>query len=327
VTTIQRQVLFALCTAVLVASCSDKSDTSSSTADGNFAQSDSAIEPADEDASTGKDAGDRPVHPRDAAVRHDAAAPPGPAEAGAAEAGTSKPDAATDANNPPPTSKGTPVFVAVGYAGRRVRSTDLGLTWTDDVSLGGGGDDQFLLRAVTFGKGLFVATGWKILTSPDGRSGTWTERTISGQQWLGGVQFGNNAFVATGGYGFSANSPDGISWSSAGSLNTQASRSLAFGAGKFVTATDAGNWWSSTDGESWTVMSGGHQTQVAYCNGTFKDESSCTGTFSARDRAVGGGVTVRAVNGDLQRSTNDVNFTTVLSQGQAFEAVAFGYVE
>jgi hypothetical protein len=310
-----------------MASCDDDSNAPSNQEDDSgFSRSDGAVTAGDGDGdgSSGRDSGSRPPPGRDASVARDAASPlpeagPGPGPGTSRDAST--PDAAT---NPP--TKGTPVFVAVGYAGRRVRSTDLGLTWTDDTTLGGGGDDQYLLRAVTFGKGVFVATGWKILTSPDGRAGTWTDHTMPSQQWLGGVQFGNNRFVATGGYGFSANSTDGLSWSPAGSLQTQASRSLAFGEGKFVSATDAGNWWSSTDGESWTTMSGGHQTQVAYCGG-FKDESACSGKFTARNQAVGEGIVIRAVNGDLQRSTNGTSFTTVLSQGQALEAVAFGYVE
>jgi hypothetical protein len=217
--------------------------------------------------------------------------------------------------------------VAVGYAGRRVRSTDLGLTWKDDTTLGGGGDDPYLLRAVVFAKGLFVAVGWKILTSPDGSAQSWTEHTLRGQQWLGGIQFGNGRFVATGGYGFSASSLDGENWQASGSLRTEASRSLAFGDGTFMSATDPGNWWSSTDGSSWTLVSGGHDTAIAFCAGRFAEERTCTGDFSAGDRAVGEGVTVRANNGRLERSTDGVRFEAVLTGGNPLQAVAFGYVE
>jgi hypothetical protein len=74
--------------------------------------------------------------------------------------------------------------VAVGYSGRRIRSTDLGLTWTDDQTLeNNGGDDPDLFRAVPFGNDVFVAAGWKIFTSPDGK--TWQEHTSNAaSQWL-----------------------------------------------------------------------------------------------------------------------------------------------
>jgi len=76
------------------------------------------------------------------------------------DASTPEPDAST----PNPGGKKKPVFVAVGYAGRHLRSTDLGLTWTDEEYLDPqrrGRDDEYLLRAVTFAKGKFVAAGWK----------------------------------------------------------------------------------------------------------------------------------------------------------------------
>jgi len=92
---------------------------------------------------------------------HDAGVPDaGPFDAGVFDAGV--PDAGpVDAG-----VAGRPVFVAVGYAGVRRSSTDLGLTWSAPQILGADGDNEFLLRAVTFGNGLFVSVGWKVLTSP-----------------------------------------------------------------------------------------------------------------------------------------------------------------
>ncbi|MFT3922418.1 MAG: hypothetical protein QM778_07790 [Myxococcales bacterium] len=313
--------------------CGDDSNTSPSDDGGTVL--DSSINPieGDGDGDVGDgDSGDGDVGPgtdhdasnTDAGAHHDASVNPKPPH----DAGTPTPP---DAGKPDTgTPKGTPVFVAVGYAGRRVRSTDLGVTWTDEEFLDPaqrGGDDEYLLRGVTYAKGVFVAVGWKIMTSKDGRKGTWTDHTIPGQQWLAGIQFGNDRFVATGGYGYSARSSDGLSWTKAGDLNTQASRSLAFGNGKFTSATDQGNWWTSTDGATWTQASGGHTNQVAYCS-DFKNYDDCSGTFSARNRAVGEGVTVRInSSGRLERSTNGVNFTTVLNSGLGFEGVSFGYVE
>ncbi len=221
-------------------------------------------------------------------------------------------------------ASGKPTFVAVGYAGRRIRSLDLGVTWTDDQMLGGGGDDEFLLRAVGFGKGVFVALGWKVLSSPDGK--TWTEHANPQHQWLGGVQFGGGSFLATGGYGYCASSADGLTWQACKSIpNNEASRSLAFGAGKFVTATDPGNWFESTSGEAWSLVSAGHQdNQVAFC-GALKEYAACTGAFNARARATAAGTTLRLKDGKLERSINDVDFSAVAGSPSALEDVAVGF--
>ncbi len=245
-----------------------------------------------------------------------------------ADAGTPPP--APDASTPSAGGKGAPVFVAVGYAGRHLRSTDLGLTWTDEEYLDPqrrGRDDEYLLRAVTFAKGKFVAAGWRILVSPDGSAGSWTEHTVRGQQWVGGLTFGNGRFVGAGGYGMAIHSTDGLQWTTERGLDTNASRSIAFGDGKFMAATDQGNWWTSTDGVQWSIASRGHgNARVAYC-GDFKTPDQCTGDFTAGNRAQGEGVTIRANGGRIERSTDGVRFTQVPNTGSGIEAVAFGYVE
>lgn len=225
------------------------------------------------------------------------------------------------------TPKGTPTFVAVGYAGRRIRSVDLGKTWTDDQRLGGGGDDQFLLRGVGFGAGRFVAAGWKILSSPDGK--TWTEHKNPNNQWLGGVKWGNNRFGAAGGFGYSAYSTDGITWTAAKGRGTEAARSVAFGAGKFMAATDNGNWWSSTDGNTWTRGEGGHSSRVAFCDPAFSDASACKlppGRNEGRT-VFGGGVWVSIRGSSIERSENGTTWTSVNVGGSGLEDVAFGYVQ
>jgi hypothetical protein len=224
--------------------------------------------------------------------------------------------------------KGTPVFVAVGYTGRRVYSTDLGVNWTEvnDTFNGGSGDDTFALRAVGYGHGQFIAVGWKILTSPNGV--TWTSRQTPQTQWLGGIQMSSSGrLVATGGFGYSAYSEDAINWMVGGTVgNNLASRSLSFGNGMFVTATDGGLWWSSSNGTSWTELSSGHDDRaVVFCDGTFKAYDTCNSNYVGKLRAQGEGVTIRVVAGKLERSTDGTNFSPVLSQGQSLEDVVFGY--
>jgi hypothetical protein len=248
----------------------------------------------------------------------------GNGSSGATGNATSTTGAETDAAVP----SGTPTFVAAGWAGRRAYSTDLGLTWTDvsDAFNGGGGDDEFLLRAVSYGHGQFVAVGWKILTSPDGV--TWTARKAPQTQWLGGIQLSTpGRLVATGGFGYSAYSEDAITWKLGGTVGANApSRSLAFGAGMFVTATDGGKWWSSSDGLAWALLSEGHDDRaVVYCDGSFKAYDTCTSNYVGKLRAQGEGVTIRVKNGKLERATDGQTFTSVLSQGQPIEDVVFGY--
>jgi hypothetical protein len=189
---------------------------------------------------------------------------------------------------------------------------------------------------VTFARGVFVAVGWKLLTSPNGASDTWTERTNPNGQWMGAVGYGNARFVATGGYGQSIHSSDGLSWQDGGDLQIQASRSLVFGNGVFVSATDPGNWWQSSDGQSWALISGGHAdaSALAFCaapgNGTpdFRLRPECAQPFRAKGQAVGQGVIVHIdTSGHLERSTdNGKTFQKVLATGPGFEDVAFGVV-
>lgn len=221
--------------------------------------------------------------------------------------------------------EGQLTWVAVGYAGRRVRSVDLGITWNNDQTLGGGGDDEFLLRGVAFGKGLFVAVGWKIHSSADGI--TWHQEVNPQNQWLQGIRFSGERWVATGGYGYSAYSTDGHAWQPGGDLMTEASRSLAFGEGIFMTATNPGNWWSSTDGMNWAKVSSGHQDpDIAYCNGQFKETKDCTDRFTSISQVTLENVTVRAKDGKLERSSNGIDFEVVQSDGPALIAVTAGYV-
>jgi hypothetical protein len=224
-----------------------------------------------------------------------------------------------------PAPKGTPIFVAVGYAGRRVRSRDLGMTWENDQNLGGGGDDEFLLRAVTWGHGVFVATGWKIVTSPDGA--TWTEQKNPNRQWLGGVQYGNDRFVAAGGYGYSAYSTDGLTWMAGMGRGTEAARSLAFGNGTFVAATDPGNWWQTADGRTWMRTEAGHSSRVVFCTDAFKDAAMCTQPLARNQgrTAAAMGVFVSVRGATIERSTDGTTWRTVRTGGPSFEAITVGY--
>jgi len=153
-------------------------------------------------------------------------------------------DAGTDVAN------GPVAIVAVGYAGRRVVSLDLGKTWIGDQKLGGGGDDQFLLRDGTAAKGRMVAVGWKILSSTDGLK--WTEHKNPHGQWHGGVAYGNGIFLAAGGFGQASKSTDGVNWTRAANAGNSHIRRVVFDGTKFWATGDSGTVYSTTNGTTWT---------------------------------------------------------------------------
>jgi len=240
---------------------------------------------------------------------------------------TSVPDARVPDTGTPPVAGGKSVFVAVGYSGVRLRSNDGGKTWGNKVVSGGSGDDGNLLRTVTFAKGLFVAAGWKIWTSPDAIS--WLERTNPAKQWLGGLEYGNNQFVAAGGTGQSVYSPDGTQWTSGKGTGGEAARSVAFGNGMFVAGTDPGNWWTTTNGIDWSKLSGGHgSAAVMWCKDKFAKPGDCSDPMARNGghTAFGNGVYVSAAGNKIERSEDNGKTWSSVSVDTAVEDIAFGVV-
>jgi hypothetical protein len=234
------------------------------------------------------------------------------------------------------------VIVAVGYGGRRLRSTDLGLTWDSLVrDAPEGGDDEDLLRAATFAHGLFIAAGWRIHTSPDGV--TWTERTVDGQQWCGGLAHGNGLTLCTGGCGDSLLTTDGVEWTVAGDATPDACahmRSLAFGNGRFVARGDADRMVTTIDGLTWTELPSYPAGAVVFRDGAFFANGDGTFirsqdglTWETLDGAVstddfGHGVYLRGPwKGKIERSLDAATWTLVFDDGgNALSAFAFGFV-
>jgi hypothetical protein len=238
---------------------------------------------------------------------------------------------------------GEPVIVAVGYGGRRMRSLDLGVQWGDLVEDDpDGGDDENLLRAATFADGLFVAVGWRILTSVDGVS--WDDHSVDGQQLCGGVAHGNGVFVCVGGCGNSYRSSDGLAWSEGGNategLGCAHMRSLAFGNGVFVAAGDQGRVSTTGDGVDWSAPADEDVSRVVFRDGEFiaqgeglyktsTDGVSWTEHDGEADVADQGlGVWLRGEwKGKIDRSTDGVAYDRVFDdEGNHLQAFAFGLV-
>ncbi len=154
------------------------------------------------------------------------------------------------------------VWVAVGYGGRRMVSTD-GLHWEITAEWAQPGkDDGNNLMSVVVGADRFVAVGGggggdsaagHILISDDGRQ--WRE-VFSGKQRVNPVLYGNGRFVA-GVTGYPSGkllwSDDATTWTPGASIQTTGLthfRHGAYGNGRFVLVGNAGG----QAGRSWAIV-------------------------------------------------------------------------
>lgn len=241
----------------------------------------------------------------------------GSGDGGAADgAGGEAGDAgAQDARSDAPVVEPAGYFVAVGYGGRRVRSTDNGSTWQNDQSdVPNGGDDQYLMRDVGWGGGQWLTAGGfngNIKTSPNGA--TWTTQTTTVGQWFGGVAYGNGMWIAVGGTGRRSRSiNNGATWTDSydgGAANGY--RGLAYGpymGHRWVGVGDGGRATYTSDGVTWAIGSGipgGYELHsVAYGNGVFV--AIVANGSSSFVRSVNGGATWTAAQ--LPAGARDITF-------------------
>jgi outer membrane protein OmpA-like peptidoglycan-associated protein len=152
-------------------------------------------------------------------------------------------------------------FVTVGY-GLDQQTTQWTLSSPDGVSwsLGVGGSDGYW-KSVTFGNGIFVATGQRgsapafnnVMTSSDDGA-HWTLRATSQDQLWVSVAYGNGLFVAVSQFGVMTSS-DAITWVASPSVNNDGWSVVVFANGKFVMSGYGSNYQGlfavSTDGYSW----------------------------------------------------------------------------
>jgi hypothetical protein len=231
-----------------------------------------------------------------------------------------------------------PVFVAVGFRAYRVRSLDLGLTWTDVKTEGESGDNQWVIRGIGFGKGLFVAArGWPngfVRTSPDGA--TWTNRMAPTDQWMSGIVFFKDHFVTAGG-AVSWVSNDGITWTGKRDFMGLGIRTVVAG-GDVLIAAGNGAWWKSTDGGlTWAYDSphtASNEIKVATCGGQFQEIGdddyhglpTCAGFTRCRGAVHAEGVYLRTNDKRIERSTNGTTWTAVHNATEFLLDVEVGHV-
>ena len=132
-------------------------------------------------------------------------------------------------------------------------------------------DSSQFLTGISYGHGVYVATGQQglIMTSPDGI--TWTTRNSGTTQWVGDVAWANNVFAAVGQGGVILSSPDGINWAPRSSGTTANYNRIKFLNGRFITVGDQSTISTSPDGINWFTQHTGPYThyEMSYGAGLY----------------------------------------------------------
>jgi hypothetical protein len=221
-------------------------------------------------------------------------------------------------------------IIAVGYGGLRVVSRDAGETWGDAVAFGeANADDENLLRAVTYGKGRWIATGWRLLYSDDGIE--WTQHAMvrdefENQQIIEGLAYKDGYFYGAGDPGRLYRSADGLTWEPYGAPigDTEKHTTLAFRGGLFVSYGDSSTSFQSADGSSWSQM---NVDDATYCEGQWRTLAQCHDAIW-----FDGGFYLRVEwGGQIQRATTGSDFRRVYQdpdEHTAYKTISFaqGYV-
>ncbi|NUO48602.1 MAG: hypothetical protein HOV80_07070 [Polyangiaceae bacterium] len=184
------------------------------------------------------------------------------------------------------------VFVTAGGNGLRLRSTDGGVTWTDDAGYYAGH-----FRGIAAGNGVFVAAGHTygggdvglISTTTDGV--TWTPEQTGGGTF-GSIAFGAGVFVAVGNDRCSVSS-DGASWSDCSIAASDFGR-VVYGAGVFAMRAGDGIY-TSADGATWAPLASQSPPQGLlgqgvgmWIGGNWPDDLFASADLASWDNVFGG---------------------------------------
>lgn len=151
------------------------------------------------------------------------------------------------------TTAPTPCLIAVGSAGRIMKSLDHGVTWTA-TSTGAGVQLNGITQLGSNGAWIAVGSTGKIYKSDD--LSTWVAKTSPVTSDLNYCAYGNGAVVAVGNLGKVVRSVDGETWTLAATLGGTLNRVMYSSVfGLFVAVGVAGKLYTSSDGTSWTVRS------------------------------------------------------------------------
>jgi hypothetical protein len=205
---------------------------------------------------------------------------------------------------------GSNAIVAVGYGGLRIVSHDLGITWQDESHWGeSGGDDNNLLRSIAYGNGVWVAGGWRYVTSTDGVK--WTDHGMTVDavaavpcNIIESIAFGQGRFVGACGDNL-VWSTDGLAWKKLGPTpGIKGHPWIVFdpGTSRFAVTGDNSKSFVSADmGATWTELT--EVVGVRLCKGGLNPTSVCPGFYAD-------GVFLRGQwPAQVQRSTNGTSWS------------------
>jgi len=121
---------------------------------------------------------------------------------------------------------------------------------------------------VAEGRLLVGTSRGELWATPDGEN--WSLLASLSDFSFAGLSYGNGLYVATGGKGKIYTSPDGVNWTLRNSGTTRNLGSVVFGANTFVTCDDQGAALRSADGVNWVSSSIGFWgIGLTYGNGQF----------------------------------------------------------
>jgi hypothetical protein len=193
------------------------------------------------------------------------------------DGGSSPSDARVDRDAPPPIPEdGVPMFVAVGWGGRRVMSCDGGRSWIADQQVADESEDDwhrsYTPKSLAYGDGTFVfLTGWGAdsvaWVSANGID--WTEQALD--TTYGGVGFDRDRFVLVGNRHLAESRDGGGSWPVLEEVEASTYDRDA--------AAFTGIWAAGADGAVETRRPGGEWTQLASCTGARHGSIGVTGGF------------------------------------------------
>jgi hypothetical protein len=162
--------------------------------------------------------------------------------------------------------------VIFGDNGRRIASTDNGLTWTKDTTKAG-----YTMNAAAFGNGRFVGIGQRYSSNFRAMSSTdltnWTDVSKANDDGVLALTFGGGSFMGTSNSGAVTMSTDGSTWTKQPNAEMDI-RGVTYGNGKFVAVGStgtAGAAATSSNGSSWskTTLPGDDLFAVTFGGGRF----------------------------------------------------------
>ena len=167
--------------------------------------------------------------------------------------------------------------------------------------------DQNLLRAVVYGKGRWIATGWKLFTSDDGVE--WTDHgmindgpKIRSCNIVEGLAYKDGYFYAacpTGTPSEVFRSSDGVEWESFAEIgDTGGHLFMGYRGGRFVAYGDEQRSFESQDALAWSELG---IDEATYCEDTWKTLDECHGAAwfdGAYFREEWGGYILRSTDGE-----------------------------